>query len=385
MPIPTKTSRERMRENTLLRQRLKKKWDRTCRYSVDENPSPLQDYAIEGAMYSAEITSGKDNWCRLLDEGVVVDNNFFTGEPYIYACIRKGVIKDWYNSLPADFVGTIDKDHNRSIDLGTFTKDSLRLVELPNGRYALDVNVKLDEDLYAVKDLLKMNNRTALSVEMYTNAEQFVTASSINKEITKREDYLVPLIDELKIEGYAVCMAPKSANSYKDDLLENAESNINLNEENVVNDNTPTTEKVENTPATDMAGALPTDQPVEQPSEATETTEVETVEVVEETEASEQPAEEAPATEENLDAVEDAIKTLKAENEALKAENADLSAKLEASAKKQESFETRLSKVLSFASSSEPTGNEGGEPTTPENSKTDALVDAYASAFKEME
>ena len=138
------------------------------------------------------------------------------------------MFKKWYDSITDVFVGTIDKDHNRSIDLGQFTKNDLRLVELEDGRYAIDVNVKLDQELYAVKDLLKMNNRTALSVEMFVNADEYATAEKVTGDKTQG-DYLVPLIDDLKIEGYAVCLAPKSANSYKDGLLENAgATDINL-------------------------------------------------------------------------------------------------------------------------------------------------------------
>ena len=228
MTLPSGTTASRAKANTTMRQKIKSKWDKKCRFEVETSEPLPKQFSLEGTNFSSSLKTEGENWCRLIDEGVVVDNNIFTGEPMAYAVVRKGVLKKWYDSLTDDFVGTIDKDHNRSIDLGQFTKNDLRLVELEDGRYAIDVNVKLDQELYAVKDLLKMNNRTALSVEMFVNADEYATAEKVTGDKTQG-DYLVPLIDDLKIEGYAVCLAPKSANSYKDGLLENAgATDINL-------------------------------------------------------------------------------------------------------------------------------------------------------------
>lgn len=141
--IPVGTRESRIKSNVMKRQALKKKWDRHCKYEAEQN------VAAFGAGFSlAEFKSDNDNYIRLLDEGVVVD-----GEGWAYAVIKKGTLKAWYDNLKSGFKGTINKDHEPAIDLGTFGKGDLRLVELDNGRYGLDVNVKLDDELYAVKDL----------------------------------------------------------------------------------------------------------------------------------------------------------------------------------------------------------------------------------------
>lgn len=184
-----------IRQNVNQRQAIKKKWDRRCAYEAEGGVSGQ----IEFTGKAVDFEDGtNDNFVRLLDEGVVVE-----GDGSLYAVIRKGVIKKWYNSLPDDFVGNIDKDHNRSIDLGTFTKSDLRLVKLEDGRYGVDVNVKLDDELYAVRDLKRMGNRKAISSEFWSEENEFVKQSTITG-IKQDFDYLVPLIDEIQITGYAV-------------------------------------------------------------------------------------------------------------------------------------------------------------------------------------
>lgn len=404
MTLPTGTSASRAKQNTTLRQKIKSKWDKKCRYEAgDDNVAQLpKQFTMEGANFETKTlgTTSQENWCRLIDEGVVVDNNFITGEPLAYAVIRKGALKQWYNNLPDDFVGIIDKDHNRSIDLGTFTKADLRLVELEDGRYAIDANVKLDQELYAVKDLLRMSNRTALSVEMYVNADEYATAEKVTGDKSQGE-YLVPLIHELKIEGYAVCLAPKSANSYKDGLLENAGStNTNLIKEEefsmkrkeelkALEQNDAPTEVAE-TEAVETAEVEPAETEAVEATEvaeteAVETTEVEPTEPVGETEELKEETEADVEDADKLSAIEAEIKNLKAENISLREENEELKAKLNANEVKANATEERLTSILAMAASDAPTANEGGE-TTPEDEKLKTEeVDAYAAAFADLE
>lgn len=389
MTLPSGTTASRAKENTTMRQKIKSKWDKKCRYEVGtDEPLPRQ-FSLEGANFSSSLKTEGENWCRLIDEGVVVDNGFFTGEPMAYAVIRKGVLKKWYESLTDDFVGTIDKDHNRSIDLGLFTKKDLRLVELEDGRYAIDVNVKLDQELYAVKDLLKMNNRTALSVEMFVNADEYATAEKVTGDESQGK-YLVPLIDDLKIEGYAVCLAPKSANSYKDGLLENAGStDINLIKEKEFSMKkneelkAPALEQVDASagPDVEVTTEVAETEAVETP--AVEATEVEPVEAAEE--AEQEVKEEAVSEEEDkLSAIEAEIKNLKAENASLKEENADLKAQLTLKAEKAFATEERLTSILAMAASDAPTADEGGKTTPEEEKNKTEEVDAYTAAFAEL-
>lgn len=389
MTLPSGTTASRAKENTTMRQKIKSKWDKKCRYEVGTSEPLPRQFSLEGANFSSSLKTEGENWCRLIDEGVVVDNGFFTGEPMAYAVIRKGVLKKWYESLTDDFVGTIDKDHNRSIDLGLFTKKDLRLVELEDGRYAIDVNVKLDQELYAVKDLLKMNNRTALSVEMFVNADEYATAEKVTGDESQGK-YLVPLIDDLKIEGYAVCLAPKSANSYKDGLLENAGStDINLIKEKEFSMKkneelkAPALEQVDASagPDVEVTTEVAETEAVETP--AVEATEVEPVEAAEE--AEQEVKEEAVSEEEGkLSAIEAEIKNLKAENASLKEENADLKAQLTLKAEKAFATEERLTSILAMAASDAPTADEGGKTTPEEEKNKTEEVDAYTAAFAEL-
>lgn len=389
MTLPSGTTASRAKENTTMRQKIKSKWDKKCRYEVGTSEPLPRQFSLEGANFSSSLKTEGENWCRLIDEGVVVDNGFFTGEPMAYAVIRKGVLKKWYESLTDDFVGTIDKDHNRSIDLGLFTKKDLRLVELEDGRYAIDVNVKLDQELYAVKDLLKMNNRTALSVEMFVNADEYATAEKVTGDESQGK-YLVPLIDDLKIEGYAVCLAPKSANSYKDGLLENAGStDINLIKEKEFSMKkneelkAPALEQVDASagPDVEVTTEVAETEAVETP--AVEATEVEPVEATEE--AEQEVKEEAVSEEEDkLSAIEAEIKNLKAENASLKEENADLKAQLTLKAEKAFATEERLTSILAMAASDAPTADEGGKTTPEEEKNKTEEVDAYTAAFAEL-
>nr|DAR61235.1 MAG TPA: hypothetical protein [Caudoviricetes sp.] len=389
MTLPSGTTASRAKENTTMRQKIKSKWDKKCRYEVGTSEPLPRQFSLEGANFSSSLKTEGENWCRLIDEGVVVDNGFFTGEPMAYAVIRKGVLKKWYESLTDDFVGTIDKDHNRSIDLGLFTKKDLRLVELEDGRYAIDVNVKLDQELYAVKDLLKMNNRTALSVEMFVNADEYATAEKVTGDESQGK-YLVPLIDDLKIEGYAVCLAPKSANSYKDGLLENAGStDINLIKEKEFSMKkneelkAPALEQVDASagPDVEVTTEVAETEAVETP--AVEATEVEPAEPAEE--AEQEVKEEAVSEEEDkLSAIEAEIKNLKAENASLKEENADLKAQLTVKAEKAFATEERLTSILAMAASDAPTADEGGKTTPEEEKNKTEEVDAYTAAFAEL-
>ena len=392
MTLPSGTTASRAKANTTMRQKIKSKWDKKCRFEVGTSEPLPKQFSLEGTNFSSSLKTEGENWCRLIDEGVVVDNNIFTGEPMAYAVVRKGVLKKWYESLTDDFVGTIDKDHNRSIDLGQFTKDDLRLVELEDGRYAIDVNVKLDQELYAVKDLLKMNNRTALSVEMFVNADEYATAEKVTGDKTQG-DYLVPLIDDLKIEGYAVCLAPKSANSYKDGLLENAgATDINLTKEKEFSMNKDEELKA---PALEQVDASAGPDVEVSETEPAEVGTVETVETPADTEPAEtvEPAEEAEQEvkeeavseeEDKLSAIEAEIKNLKAENASLKEENADLKAQLTLKAEKAFATEERLTSILAMAASDAPTADESGKTTPEEEKNKTEEVDAYTAAFAEL-
>lgn len=380
-----------IRQNVTQRQALKKKWDRRCAYETEASASV---YEFTGKAVDFSESSG-DNFVRLLDEGVVVE-----GDGSIYAVIRKGVVKKWFDSLPEDFVGNIDKDHNRSIDLGTFTKKELRLVKLEDGRYGVDVNVKLDDELYAVRDLKRMGNRKAISSEFWSEENEFVKQSTItgSKKSVYGFDYLVPLIDEIQITGYAVVDSPKNANSYDEGLLNKASTEKDtMDPEELKNqaeapveeapvEETPAEEApAEEAPAVEEQVDASGDAPIEEEPAAEESEEAPEAEEAEEAPAEE--GEEAPADDgeaELAEKFETAINELRAQIAEKDAKIAELEAKLSAKAEQKNAFMNKLESMLDFTTAAEPAADEGDAKTTPEKTEGDEIAEAYAAAFKDL-
>ena len=104
---------------------------------------------------------------RLIDEGAI----FYEGGQYVRYFIKKGVVKKFYDELDDDFVGYINLAHFDvfafPIFLGTWTKDDLTIVDLEDGRQALDVVPRFNEDLYLVKDLFAQEIPLSVSIEAY--------------------------------------------------------------------------------------------------------------------------------------------------------------------------------------------------------------------------
>lgn len=366
------------KKNVLERQALKSKLDRRCKFSDDDDP-----YYFGAAFDKIESYDGKENWVRLLDEGVVLDAD---KEPY--AVIRRGAIKEWYDNLPDDFRGNIDKDHNRSIELGTFGKPDLRIVPIGNERYGVDVNVRLDDELYAVRDLKRLKSRKAISSEFYTSNEEAVKASAIDGK--KREyDYYVPIFDEVQITGYGIVEAPMNANSYDDQLLVNASAEQEFSTEEGKD---MTDEELKAKAATEAAEAEEKSEEFAA-EEATEATEADEAQEVNEAEEVQEAGEATEATEAEegksedfsaqLDKLNEAITSFKAEIAEKDAKIHELETKLAAKEVAKSNFEAKLAKMLDFTTSSDITAEEGGKDTTPEN-EGDAVLNEYSAAFANL-
>lgn len=101
---------------------------------------------------------------RLLDEGVVT---YSDGSIDFY--IEKGVLKEYLDSLDENYEGTINLGHMDFATypkvLGTWKKSDLHLVDIGDGRSALDVDLRLNYDLSDVKDLAMMPYDIAVSAE----------------------------------------------------------------------------------------------------------------------------------------------------------------------------------------------------------------------------
>lgn len=386
MTLPSGTPSQRVKANIAKRQALKKKWDRHCKYTVESEDVP-HEFTIEVSKPVDFRIEDRDseNWTRLLDEGVVVD-----GDGYCYAVIRKGTLKKAFDAIPNNFKGYIDKDHIRAIHLGYYGKDDLRLVKLDGDRYAIDVNVKLDNELYTVKDLIREGRHHALSVEMYTNVDEFATAEKVTGD-KKQGKWLVPLIDDLKIEGFAVCENPKNASSVNDGLLENAsvEKGYNMTKEELKK--LQAEQEAENE-STDDSNEEIQNEDVEAPEnedeKADENLETGDTEDKSEDESESEGSEETPDEElsAKLDELDKAIAQLKADNKEKDAKIAELEAQLTKRVEVKMSTEERIAKLLAEATPAKVTEAEGAENMTAKDAdrKTgDDIVAAYAAAFAE--
>lgn len=118
--------------------------------------------------YDASIElSTRDNSgqrVRLLDEGTVT---YADGSIDFY--IMKGTLAAYYDSIPDGYEGTINLGHMDFATypkiLGTWTKDDLHLVDIGDGRQALDVDLHLNYDISDVRDLTLMPYDVAVSAE----------------------------------------------------------------------------------------------------------------------------------------------------------------------------------------------------------------------------
>lgn len=364
-------------KNVSKRQKLKTKWDRHCKYSaadVDKLPNQLEVYA---ANVDAQVDGAQENWVRMLDEGVVVD-----GDGEVYAVIKKGALKTYFDNLPDSFTGYIDRDHIRSIRLGEYGKRDMRLVELGNDRYGIDINVKLDANYYATRDLLRQDEHRAVSVEMMTDVDEFALASKVTGE-KQRYDYLVPLIGAVDIVGYAVCENPKNANSIKDDLLDKASvEGDNMNEEELkklaAEEAAETEEATAEANETVDASAEEEDKAEE--LEATEEEVSKTEEGAADINAEGEPDTEAEAEEDEdvakgLEQLEAAITELREQNAEKDKKIAELENQLAAKAETKMSNADRIAKLLNFAKGADATAAEGASVKTP----SEKAEDKYAA------
>lgn len=396
MKIPNRKTA--IRRDVQHRQALKKKWDKRCQYSTDdefkENFAAAESHNFD-ATY--EFQAGGDNWVRLLDEGVVVD-----GGDEVFAVLQKGVIKRFYDELPDSFEGYIDKDHVRAIYLGKYSKKDLRLVELDDDRYALDANIKLDRSLYAVQDLIRQDEHRALSVEMMMEADEFAKVSKVTgmseKEVQAKFgwDYLVPIVHDIGILGFAICQNPKNANSYDDNLLENAsveENTMPKKDEDMKNleaEEDVKTQEAEDTAddADDQADKDAEDVQAGEPAKDAVTDDDADENATDEPEAGageansndDQPGE-GNGESEGVDKyakLEEAIADLKAKLEAKDEEITKLQEQLESKKTAELSSEDRLTELLNFATSATRSKAEGATTKNEGNDYLNVIKDAFA-------
>lgn len=158
-------------KRTVLRKLAKKTYDDAIDLAASDNPGQT---------------------VRLLDEGAVV-----YADGIIDFYIEKGTLSAYYDSLSDDYVGTINLGHMNFAEypkiLGTWTKKDLHLVDIGDGRQALDVDLHLNYEISDVRDLTLMPFDVAVSAEFtYEN----------DRENTDKMGFLC--INKLFISDFAI-------------------------------------------------------------------------------------------------------------------------------------------------------------------------------------
>ena len=300
-----------------------------------DNAITLSSVDKENHYVSVNLSSGyvENKPTRLIDEGAIT----YEGGDDIRLYIKKGAVQAFYDSLSSDYVGYINLAHidieSLPLNLGTWTKDDLTVVDIGDGRKGLDVNVKLNRELNIVQDLLKQEIPLSISAEL---------RGTLDLESSFK--FNAPFYNEIEIAGFSVVANPANVNSTGENLNSKGDSEMNLWEKIL---------------------KLSSENKEEKKNEALENKEEEKEEKEPESKEEEtENEEEAKQGEETLETVEmskndmekinkfmDAFEALSAKVEALETENAKLKEKLESSKKEKTEFEKKAESTLDRLSS----------------------------------
>lgn len=300
-----------------------------------DNAITLSSVDKENHYVSVNLSSGyvENKPTRLIDEGAITyeDGND------IRLYIKKGAVQAFYDSLSSDYVGYINLAHiditSLPLNLGTWTKDDLTVVDIGDGRKGLDVNVKLNRELHIVQDLLKQEIPLSISAEL---------RGTLDLESSFK--FNAPFYNEIEIAGFSVVANPANVNSTGENLNSKGDSEMNLWEKIL---------------------KLSSENKEEKKNEALENKEDEKEEKEPESKEEEtENEEEAKKGEETLETVEmskedmekinkfmDAFEALSAKVEALEQENSELKEKLKNSKKEKTEFEKKAESTLDRLSS----------------------------------
>jgi hypothetical protein len=300
-----------------------------------DNAITLSSVDKENNYVSVNLSSGyvENKPTRLIDEGAIT----YEGGDDIRLYIKKGAVQAFYDSLSSDYVGYINLAHidiaSLPLNLGTWNKDDLTVVDIGDGRKGLDVNVKLNRELHIVQDLLKQEIPLSISAEL---------RGTLDLESSFK--FNAPFYNEIEIAGFSVVANPANVNSTGENLNSKGDSEMNLWEKIL---------------------KLSSENKEEKKNEALENKEDEKEEKEPESkEEGTENEEEAKKGEETLETVEmskedmekinkfmDAFEALSAKVEALEKENAELKQKLESSKKEKTEFEKKAESTLDRLSS----------------------------------
>ena len=322
MAIPTIF--QRIKESVKVRKKAKKEIEEIITLKNNKD-----DEEIGKVNLATSYRFDRNSSIRLLDEGAI----FYEGGQYVRYFIKKGVVQKFYDELDDDFVGYINLAHFDvyafPIFLGTWTKDDLRIVDLEDGRQALEVVPRFNEDLYLVKDLFAQEIPLSVSIEAYFDYDW---------DMTQKLDF--PVVDGMQMDGFSVVGNPANTSSaYVLSSKEEEEEgeNMDLSKIKAILENSEA-EELDSEEAVEEA-EVEENLETENSEEESSTENLENTE--EETETENLESEEEDEEKAILELVTELVeqnKALKAELEALKAEKAKQTQKTESVISKLESI-----------------------------------------------
>lgn len=300
-----------------------------------DNAITLSSVDKENHYVSVNLSSGyvENKPTRLIDEGAIT----YEGGNDIRLYIKKGAVQAFYDSLSSDYVGYINLAHidiaSLPLNLGTWTKDDLTVVDIGDGRKGLDVNVKLNRELHIVQDLLKQEIPLSISAELRGTLD-FESSFKFN----------APFYNEIEIAGFSVVANPANVNSTGENLNSKGDSEMNLWEK-ILKLSSENKEENKN----DALENKEEEKEEKEPESKEEGTENE-----EEAKKGEETLETVEMSKDDIEKINkfmDAFEALSAKVEALETENAELKEKLKSSKKEKTEFEKKAESTLDRLSS----------------------------------
>lgn len=307
-----------------------------------DNAITLSSVDKENHYVSVNLSSGyvENKPTRLIDEGAIT----YEGGDDIRLYIKKGAVQAFYDSLSSDYVGYINLAHiditSLPLNLGTWTKDDLTVVDIGDGRKGLDVNVKLNRELHIVQDLLKQEIPLSISAELRGTLD-FESSFKFN----------APFYNEIEIAGFSVVANPANVNSTGENLNSKGDSEMNLWEK-ILKLSSENKEEKKNETLENKEEEKEEKEPSKE--EKTPESKEEGTENKEEAKKGEETLETVEMSKDDMEKINkfmDAFEALSAKVEALETENAELKQKLESSKKEKTEFEKKSESTLDRLSS----------------------------------
>lgn len=307
-----------------------------------DNAITLSSVDKENHYVSVNLSSGyvENKPTRLIDEGAIT----YEGGDDIRLYIKKGAVQAFYDSLSSDYVGYINLAHiditSLPLNLGTWTKDDLTVVDIGDGRKGLDVNVKLNRELHIVQDLLKQEIPLSISAELRGTLD-FESSFKFN----------APFYNEIEIAGFSVVANPANVNSTGENLNSKGDSEMNLWEK-ILKLSSENKEEKKNEALENKEEEKEEKEPSKEEKAPESNTEgTENKEEVKKGEETLETVEMSKDDMEKINKFMDAFETLSAKVEALETENAELKEKLKSSKKEKTEFEKKAESTLDRLSS----------------------------------